>query len=296
MRLTVNGLLVNPVLGSVRLEKSRDDAAAALTAVLWTAAADTYFQKLSLAIGDVVRLTDDQGTERFLGSVQFLERGPESVTLTAFDRGMYLSRNEVRGVFSGTGAEICRQVASRLGVAVGSVDAGQGYQVIAVPRGENAFSVLRQAAGPDREVTVEGEALTVRRAGEETLPLAPEQVLEVSATADIRKLVDRCVVVDRQGRVLATAENSGDRTAYGLFQRILGRSGTSPLEQAQNALKGRQMAAEAVLLGDLRFRVGSRVSGGLPQWGLEGLYTVTAVCHRWEAGLFTTELTLEGYP
>ena len=59
MKLTVNGLAVSPVLGAVRLEKSREDAAASLTAVLWTAPADTYFQKLSLAVGDVVRLVDD---------------------------------------------------------------------------------------------------------------------------------------------------------------------------------------------------------------------------------------------
>ena len=99
MRLTVNGLLVNPVLGTARLEKSREEAAAALTATIWTAPADTYFQKPSLSVGDVVRLTDDGGAERFLGSIHCLERSPEKVTLTAFDRGVYLSRNEVYGVF-----------------------------------------------------------------------------------------------------------------------------------------------------------------------------------------------------
>ena len=49
MRLTINGLLVDPVLGAARLEKRRGDASATLTATLWTAAADTYFQKPSLA-------------------------------------------------------------------------------------------------------------------------------------------------------------------------------------------------------------------------------------------------------
>ena len=293
MRLTVNGLLVNPVLGTVRLEKSREEAAAALTATLWIAPADTYFQKPSLAVGDVVRLTDDNGTERFLGSVHCLERSPEKVALTAFDRGVYLSRNEVYGVFAGTGADICRQVAGKLGIGVGSIDAGGNYQVITALSGENAFAILRKAAGPGREVTVQGTALTVRKTGAETLSLAPERVLEVSASADIRKVVDRCVVVDRKGRALATAENAGDIAAYGLFQTVRGKSGDAN-QQAQAALSGRAMTAGVRILGDLGFQVGSRVQGNLPQWGLEGLYTVTAVCHRWEAGIFTTELTLEG--
>lgn len=292
MRLTVNGLLVNPVLGTVRLEKSREDPSAILTAALWTAPADTYFQKPSLAVGDVVRLTDDGGEERFLGSVHCLERGPEKVTLTAFDRGVYLARNELYGVFCGSGTDICRQAAAKLGIPVGNIDADAARKAIVTGAGESAFSVLRKAAGEGREIAIEGEALTVRRCREETLTLAPERVLEVSATADIRKLVDRCVVVDRKGHPLATAENGGDIAAYGLFQTVLGKSGDAN-EQAKAALSGRAMTAGVTLLGDLGFRVGSRVRGTLPQWGLEGLYTVTAVTHRWEAGIFTTELTME---
>lgn len=292
MRLTVNGLLVSPVLGSARLEKSREDASAVLTAVLWTAPADTYFQKLSLSVGNVVRLTDDDGEERFLGNVHCLERSPEKVTLTAFDRGVYLARNELYGVFSGSGADICRKVAAKLGIPVGSIDADASRKTIVTGAGESAFSVLRKVVGEGREIAVEGEALTVRRCREETLTLAPERVLEVSATADIRKLVDRCVVVDRKGRPLATAENGADLAAYGLFQTVVGKSGDAQ-SQAKTALTGRSMTAGVTLLGDLRFRVGSRVRGDHPQWGLEGLYTVTAVSHRWEAGVFTTELTME---
>lgn len=293
MRLTVNGLLVNPVLGAVRLEKSREDASAILTATLWMAPADTYFQKPSLAVGDVVRLMDDGGTERFLGSVHCLEREPEKVTLTAFDRGVYLARNELYGVFSGSGADICRQVAAKLGIPVGSIDADPTRRTIVTGVGESAFSVLRKAVGKGREIAIEGQALTVRRCREETLTLAPERVLEVSATADIRKLVDCCVVVDRRGRPLATVENGADIAAYGLFQTVVGKSGDAKA-QAKAALVGRAMTAGVTLLGDLRFRMGSRARGNLPQWGLEGLYTVTAVTHRWEAGVFTTELTLEG--
>ena len=292
MRLTVNGLLVNPVLGAARLEKSREDASAVLTAVLWAAPADTYFQKLSLSVGDVVRLTDDGGEERFLGSVHCLERSPERVTLTAFDRGVYLARNELYGVFCGSGADICRKVASKLGISVGSLDADASRKTIVTGAGESAFSVLRKAVGENREISIEGEALTVRRCREETLTLAPERMLEVSATADIRKLVDRCVVVDRKGRPLATAENGSDLAVYGLFQTVVGKSGDAQ-EQAKAALAGRSMTAGVTILGDLRFRVGSRVLGDRPQWGLEGLYTVTAVSHRWEAGVFTTELTME---
>lgn len=294
MRLTINGNLVNPVLGSVQLAKELGDAAATLTATVWTAAADTYFLHLSLQVGDVVRLTEDDGTERFLGSIHALERTPRQVKLTAFDRGVYLTRNEVGGVFAGSGNDICRQVAAKLGLKTGILEADSRWQTIPALTGKSAYAVLRQAAGEGREVTVEGEALTVRNKGTVTYTLTADAVREVSARADIRKVIDRCIVVDRKGRTLATAQNDAQRAAYGTFQRIMGKNTADPAAQAQAALVGRTMTAEVTVDGNCGYRCGAYLKGTLPQWGLEGTYRVTAVRHRWEKGLFTTELTLEG--
>ena len=121
MRLYINDQMVLPVLGRMELRKTRSEAAATLTATLYTATGDTYFQKLSLAVGDVVRLLDDDGAEAFLGSIHSLRRNPRQVELTAYDRGVYLTRNELTGVFSGSPADIVRQVAEELGIPVGTV-------------------------------------------------------------------------------------------------------------------------------------------------------------------------------
>ena len=105
-----------PALGSVRLGKTRSEAAATLTATVLAAPADTYFLKLSVAVGDPVRLLDDGGQEVFRGSVQELDRDPRAVTLTAYDRGLYLTRNELYGVYSGTGKTIAAKIAGELGI------------------------------------------------------------------------------------------------------------------------------------------------------------------------------------
>ena len=294
MKLTVNGVDVAPVLGNLALERRRSDSAATLTATLWTAAADTYFLRLSLAVGDVVRLTDDGGVERFLGSVHALERTPERVRLTAFDRGVFLSRNEVHGVFTGTGGDICRAVAAQLGIPCGTLEADGAYRCIPALNGINAFTLLRRAAGEGREVTVEGDALTVRKRREDWHVLPTQQVREVSATADIRKLIDHVTVVDYKGRAVATARNAEQQRAYGVFRAVLGKSGSDPQTQANNALRGRVRSAEVVVDGNLGYRCCDCVEGRQPQWGLEGLYDIAAVSHRWDRGQFTTELTLEG--
>ena len=222
-----------PALESIRLGKTRSEAAATLTATVLTAPADTYFLQLSLAVGDPVRLLDDGGKEVFLGSVQELARDPQAVTLTACDRGVYLTRNELYGVFSGTGRDIAAKIAGELGIPLGTVEDDGLRRTIVTGAGMSAFSILRKAVGEGREIA-----------------------------------------------------------AYGRFQQVLGKDG-DPAEQAKAALRGRVLSARVTLLGNLAYRCGGTVQADRPQWGLEGLYTVTAHEHRWEQGLFTTSLSLE---
>ena len=171
--------MVMPALESVRLGKTRNEAAACLTATVLIAPADTYFLKLSVAVGDVVRLLDDGGKEIFLGSVHELDRTPETVTLTAYDRGVYLARNELYGVYAGTGRRIAGKIAGELGVPLGAVEDDGLYRTIVTGPGESAFSILRRAVGEGREIAVRDGALTVTKGGGGAVPLPPERVLEV---------------------------------------------------------------------------------------------------------------------
>ena len=61
-----------------------------------------------------------------------------------------------------------------------------------------------------------------------------------------------------------------------------------------DALRRRRLSARVTVLGDLSLRCGGRVEAHRPQWGLEGVYDITAHEHRWEKGVFTTSLSLEG--
>ena len=292
MKLYIGQQMVLPALESVRLGKTRNEAAATLTATVLTAPADTYFLKLSVTVGDPVRLLDDNGKEIFLGSVHEIDRTPDAVTLTAYDRGIYLTRNELYGVYAGTGKTIAAKIAGELGIPLGAVEDDGLRRTIVTGAGMSAFSILRKAVGEGREISIRDGALTVTKGGGNAVLLSPERVLEVSSRASIREMVNRAVVVGRNGNRLASARNDQDAALYGQFQQVLGKDG-DPASQAKAALKGRTMSARVTLLGDLSLRCGGTVEAHRSQWGLEGLYTVTAHEHKWERGLFTTSLSLE---
>ena len=147
--------------------------------------------------------------------------------------------------------------------------------------------------GEGREIAVRDGALTVTKGGGGAVPLKPERVLEVSGRASMGNMVNRAVVTGRNGRILAAAQNTGDITACGRFQRVMGKSG-DPQAQARAALRRRSLSARVTVVGDLSLRCGGRVEAHRPQWGLEGVYDITAHEHRWEKGVFTTSLSLEG--
>lgn len=294
MKLYGNGVLLNGMTEQVTLERNCGEAAATLTADLITAVGDTYFQKESLSLGDVVRLLDDEGKECFLGAVQMLRRTPETVRLVACDRGLFLTQNQLHGVFAGSGADIVKAVGRQLGLAVGQVDASAAYRCVTANTGESAFSLLRRVVGEGREIALSDGALTVRKWSGNVYRLPPEHVLAAEGLADIRKMVNRAVVVDYKKRVVATAQNSEELKAYGQRQRILGKQGSDPQTQAKAALQGKVLGGTVTLWGDLNYRCGDAVELHRSAWGMAGVYRITAVQHRWKAGTFTTELTLEG--
>lgn len=293
MKLYINDQMVLPILGRMALRKTRSEACATLTATLYTAAGDTYFQKLSLSVGDAVRLLDDDGAEAFLGSVHSLRRNSGQVELTAYDRGIYLTRNELTGVFSGTSAAIVREVAGELGIPVGTLETENGRHCICCGSHLSAFAVLRQAVGEKREISVRDGALHVTKSGYTVYPLDPSRVIEAEGEANLRHMVNRALVADRTGSIVASAEAAADISRYGRFQTVLAGDGTSPAQQAKNALKGLEKAGEVLVLGHLNYRCGCAVELHRPDWGLDGVYAVTGAAHLWEHGLYTTNLTLE---
>lgn len=294
IRVFIRDQMVMPVLERVVVGKSRGDAAAVLCGDLLIAPADSYFQSVSLAVGDPVRLLDESGRECFLGAVRQIDRREDVVSFSAYDRGVCLSRNELYGLFQGSGNQIAAQVAGKLGIPLGRVEAEPQFKTIVSRAGQSAFSILRRAVGEDREISIQDGALTVSAAGG-TAPvrLAPERIISVSCRASIGQIINACVVLGRNGRVLSQVRDDASISAYGLFQRVRLQSGEAPAE----LLRGRTLSARIGLLGDLAFQCGGTAEAGdadlFRAWGLTGRYAVTAVEHRWEKGLFTTSLSLE---
>ena len=289
MKLFLGTRRADAALLRMTLEHSLAEAAGTLSAQLAILPGDPW----PLAVGDAVRLLDDKDTVLFLGGIHQLDREEHTVTLLAYDPGIYLTRNELYGVYAGTGEQIIRKVAGQLELPLGRLDAAPGRHTILTHAGQTAFSVLRQAAGADRCIRMEENRLTVTPCGEETVDIDATRVLDMHTRVSIGGMVNRAVVVNTKGVALACAENVDDLARYGQLQTVRLRSGTDFYPQALSYLRRKTLRADLVLPGNASLRCGISVRLAQPEWGLDGVWPVVALTHAWEGGIFTTELTLE---
>lgn len=70
--------------------------------------------------------------------MQAVSRNVETVTLIACDRGLYLTANELSGVFAGSPEGICRAVAMRLSLPVGTLEVPAGWKRLVAGAGVRA--------------------------------------------------------------------------------------------------------------------------------------------------------------
>lgn len=293
MTLTIANQQVTEVLEELELSHSVYQGAAILTASLLTQPADSCFPGLTLAIGDPVAL-QQEGKALFVGGVQELRRSPQRVELTAYDRGVALTRNELYGAFAGTGAQIVARIAQRLGMATGSVRTEKGYQTILSTAGQSAYDLLRQAVGQGVPIWMEGEKLCVGPAADSPISIPNDHILEIESVGDITHMVNSAVVLKRGTTTpLASAQNGADMKQYGLFQVVRTSTGDDPDRQARDALAGLAFSASLTVTGNLALRCGGTVSLDVSEVGLSGNYAITALTHRWKEGGFTSHLSLE---
>lgn len=176
---------------------------------------------------------------------------------------------------------------------MGTLEVPAGWKRLVAGAGVRAFDILRQAVGEDREISIQNGALTVTKAGQERFVIArgdgTREPRDGGRKADGQPLRGH----RPQGAAAATAQNTTDLARFGLRQRVLGKSGDAAA-QAQSGLCGRILRGELTVRGDLRYRCGAMIELHRKEFGLDGAYPLTAVKHRWERGLFTTELTWEG--
>lgn len=267
---------------------------------------DGSLPDIPCALGTQAQLLVD-GVQRFVGAVVKREKSTDSslVSVTALDRGMYLTGNDGWFVFRGQTPESAVQAVCRsFGIPVGTlaqtgVPVSRKYPGVALSKIIDSLYTLAANQNGRRYLarfSGEGALEVVEKPQTAALELAPGKNLQtLRAAEDISSLCDSVAIYTQSGELVRTVEDSELVSQYGRLQQIVTqRSGEDAGPTAQGILQdnGPQQTMTAECLGNAELVSGNAVLLLDNVTGAQGLCWIDADTHTWKNGQYFCRLTL----
>ena len=238
-----------------------------------------------------------------------LERTRDSlgntIDVTAYDKGLYLTRNSTFLRVEGQTAEaVTAMVCGQFGIPVGAL-AATGVPItrnfLGVPLYKIIMTMYTLAADQTKKkyrVRFRGASLEVVEMvqSEESVILVPgSNLLSCVTKESASSMINSVAIYDDGYNLVKKQEDSAAAALYGLMQTAI-RSGAydDPEGHAQQVLKenGLKTTITANALGDLRLITGNTVVVHEPVTGTEGLFWILSDTHTWTRNIYQTKLTL----
>lgn len=267
---------------------------------------DTHLPPVNTALGSSVRfwhegdlLMDSYAMERTRDSLG------HTVDVTAYDRGLYLTRNSTfLRVEEQTAEAATAALCGQFGIPVGAL-AATGvpltrnflgvtiYKIIMT-----LYSLAADQTGKQYRIRFRGSGLEVveMAASAQSLRLAPgSNQLSCVTRESASAMTNSVAIYDDQYNLIKTQEDGGAVALYGLMQAAI-RSGAyeDPEGHAAQLLKenGLKTTITVNALGSTKLITGSTVVVEEPVTGTYGLFWIISDSHRWQRNIYQTKLTL----
>ncbi len=293
MRVWMDGVEITGLCTDVEVEKNIEGAGAECRAALVCAPMDSSLPRLDPACGQWLAV-EDEGVSLFSGRVERVsyDAGALELTVLAFDPANLLAKNHCRGPYTGTPADITRQLCALCGLEAGEVWAGDGQEVrLGAACGRSVYRTICNLYD-DLAVTEWREGkVQVYPAGGSRAVLESGRLVELTARNTCEDSVNQ-VAVYRKGQVAAVATDEVAVGLYGLRRRDehLSLKYETAMEQARAGLRPISRQARLTLTGLSPVKCGQVVALDKPLMGVYGDYLVERVVWMCKEGQTFTQL------
>ena len=238
-----------------------------------------------------------------------LERTRDSlgstIDVTAYDRGLYLTRNSAFLRVEGQTAESATAaLCGQFGIPVGGL-AATGVPITRNFLGVTLYKIIMtlytlaaDQTGKQYRIRFQGPKLEVVELGvsEQTILLKPGCNLLSCVTRESASAMTNSVAIyDEQCNLIKAQEDSAAVALYGLMQAaIRAKAYDDPEGHARQVLaeNGLQTTITVNALGSLKLITGNTVAVEEPVTGTCGLFWIVSDSHKWQRNIHQTKLTL----
>lgn len=290
----ITGLCLQTVI-----DKDIDGAGAQGEITLLCAPLDSRLPRLDPACGQwvVIRERAEEGEELFSGRVERVSYDAAALTLTllCFDPASLLAKNQCRGPYQGTPAQIAARLCGECGLRPGLLWEGDGQQVrLAAASGRTAFRMIRSLYQQNCVVEYREGAVNILPPGESRAVIRRGRLIGLTSRNSMEDCYTR-VRVYGGGQMRAEVNDIEGQSRYGVRQKTeyLSLAYPDAESQAKAGLRGISRQARLTITGRSQVRCGQKVALDKPLMGVYGDYLVTQVTWKCKGGLTTTQLGVE---
>lgn len=232
-----------------------------------------------------------------------LDSSSNNLDLLAYDKGIYLLKNQLAYNFKSTKAEsIASKVANELGISVGSIVA-TNVDVTKVFLGVSAYDIIMTAYTIASEKTgkkymcyIEDNKLYVDEKGKVKLNIGFEEgknLINSTIKNSLESMVNKVVIVDDNGNKKEEVKNDEWIKLYGMIQNVIqSKEDTDSKEEAKKTLKGVETTCSLHGYGDISCITGYGVQVKDTYTNMAGLFYINTDNHTWENGDYKIELEI----
>lgn len=301
MKVICSGKDITEIVTSITWSGDYKQAARKLEFGIAVHPHDAYLPKITLRMGDMVALIDDEGEELFQGYVFFKEKSINSneMTVTAYDGLIYLLKSKGTYNFKNmTPQAITQKVCSDFGIPVGNLASGSPlnrlfdaetiYNIIMT-----AYTIESNKSGRLFMPRMEKGKLNVIEKGSTITKFvldAKTTIINSTYSESIENAINVVKIYDENGNYKGQVTLDG---IPGILQDIYkAEKGHDMQSRARGMLKGIERTAEIEAIGDVECITGNAVVIKEPYTGLSGLFYIDNDEHTFSNGQHTMRLGL----
>ena len=264
----------------------------------------TRVTDISVSVGDFI-LFYVNNEKVFKGIVwdTSIGSGGDSMSILAYDNGIYLLKNNLAYNFKDIKAEkIASKVCADLGITVGNI-ISTGVNITKLFLGVSAYEIIMTAyteaskkTGKKYMCYIKDDKLYVEEKGAIKLNIGFEEgknLIESNAKSTLENMINKVVIVDDKGNKKEEVKNDEWIKLYGSIQDVVQvQDGKDAKTEAQNKLKGVEKTHTLSGYGDTSCLTGYGVMVQDSYTKMNGLFYIDTDSHSWDNGEYKIDLEI----
>ena len=264
----------------------------------------TRVTDISVSVGDFI-LFYVNNEKVFKGIVwdTSIGSGGDSMSILAYDNGIYLLKNNLAYNFKDIKAEkIASKVCAELGITVGNI-ISTGVNITKLFLGVSAYEIIMTAyteaskkTGKKYMCYIKDDKLYVEEKGAIKLNIGFEEgknLIESNAKSTLENMINKVVIVDDKGNKKEEVKNDEWINLYGSIQDIVQvQDGKDAKTEAQSKLKGVEKTHTLSGYGDTSCLTGYGVMVQDSYTKMNGLFYIDTDSHSWDNGEYKIDLEI----